>query len=765
MKRYIFSLLCLLMVITSWPASAGQAAADAKSVTINVPIHTGLMGSANGAKTFELDLPSSVSVAAIKSGTIKYRGNNEVASAAKIQNGKIVLSLKGIANTKILPKVEGYQASFGQNFYTNPSNSIWRYSDGRRWQINEYNEATDSHKSYDRSAEDGGNPSNNPPYVTVSAAPFQSMDFIKWYNGSKEDVIDPQYIIQSSIRPIVATGGSPYIKGEPKFKNGRVIVTYYIPYYYNKKGEKVAHFYTLQNEDASHPLVGHAQGRKYDVDVYYYYTAQAKVTTYSYGGTVSFDYELPSEATLTGSAAVMAPNPNPFKFEGNDVKVKLSIKGELLGYTDTSNISEWVFYAKEKGNDASLAQKKIFDKALATSTTFDHFVISKSKLASAEKVIQDYNLTVRIRFKKPVTSGGKSVDYLDKAFTATVEVYKTNPTVVVPPPGGTPQKPTQKPPVAVIDGPDLVKAGEDFFISGERSYDPDGIIVDYKWNLPGVQEEVIGKNGWTWYPISKMGMNSGTLRVTDNDDMSRGTSTRIEVIAPTPVASIIARGTLKENRKVTLKNKSRSPEHYPLVAEKTRITITAVSGGSNADIKYSGSLNGMQEKDVIFKKPGTYKATITVENTAGYSDTNSVAFDIVPDQAPVAYIGVPSEAYRDPENGNQAVVSLIDMSFSPDFDFLARRVWEYRYDSNNNGSFEDEGWTVANSENLTTLRITLREVGRYEVKLTVFEEFDQPTIPEFITEADRKFGDTRTQSQIEKIVTVKNRAPEVDWSL
>lgn len=748
MKKIILFLSTFLLLFSSLSLPS-YAAADKKSASVSIPSNTGLSGPDNSAKTFLLDIPNGISKESILAGSLKYSGNNEKLSLA-IEGNKIKVSLKGIGNSKTI-SVQGYRGSFEANYRTDIYNSIWLYSDGRRWQINEYDEARNAMKTKDVPASDGY-PSKNPPLTVVTAGPLQDKDYLKWYNGSQSEVIDSQNIVPGSINYKIVEY-SAHATEEPKFKNGRIIINYEIPNPIPWKAEP---------DDG---LTGKAEGRRYFASVKYYYTAQAKITTYSYGGTVTFDYQLPNEATLTGSAAVMAPNPNPFKFEGNDVKVKLSIKGELLGYTDTSNISEWVFYAKEKGNDASLAQKKIFDKALATSTTFDHFVISKSKLASAEKVIQDYNLTVRIRFKKPVTSGGKSVDYLDKAFTATVEVYKTNPTVVVPPPGGTPQKPTQKPPVAVIDGPDLVKAGEDFFISGERSYDPDGIIVDYKWNLPGVQEEVIGKNGWTWYPISKMGMNSGTLRVTDNDDMSRGTSTRIEVIAPTPVASIIARGTLKENRKVTLKNKSRSPEHYPLVAEKTRITITAVSGGSNADIKYSGSLNGMQEKDVIFKKPGTYKATITVENTAGYSDTNSVTFDIVPDQAPVAYIGVPSEAYRDPENGNQAVVSLIDMSFSPDFDFLARRVWEYRYDSNNNGSFEDEGWTVANSENLTTLRITLHEVGRYEVKLTVFEEFDQPTIPEFITEADRKFGDTRTQSQIEKIVTVKNRAPEVDWSL
>ncbi|MNC49064.1 hypothetical protein D3C75_982140 [compost metagenome] len=58
----------------------------------------------------------------------------------------------------------------------------------------------------------------------------------------------------------------------------------------------------------------------------------------------------------------------------------------------------------------------------------------------------------------------------------------------------------------------------------------------------------------------------------------------------------------------------------------------------------------------------------------------------------------------------------------------------------------------------------LDKVGRYEIRLTVTEEFDQPTIDEFVTAADRKSANTDTQSAAEKVLTVYNRAPVVDWS-
>ncbi|OMD07163.1 hypothetical protein, partial [Paenibacillus odorifer] len=58
-----------------------------------------------------------------------------------------------------------------------------------------------------------------------------------------------------------------------------------------------------------------------------------------------------------------------------------------------------------------------------------------------------------------------------------------------------------------------------------------------------------------------------------------------------------------------------------------------------------------------------------------------------------------------------------------------------------------------------------RDVGQYEVRLTVFEEFGQPTIDEYVAQADRQsINSETTQNVIERIFTVKNQAPDVDWS-
>lgn len=122
--------------------------------------------------------------------------------------------------------------------------------------------------TYDKHAEDGY-PSKNPPVTSVTAGPYQEKEYLKWYNGSKTEIIESQDIIQSTIEPKYT--GKPSYAQDPKFKNGRVIINYSIP-----KGVP----WDPENNDG---LTGKAEGRRYLAFAEYYYTADAKVTTYSYG--------------------------------------------------------------------------------------------------------------------------------------------------------------------------------------------------------------------------------------------------------------------------------------------------------------------------------------------------------------------------------------------------------------------------------------------------------------------------------------------------
>lgn len=752
-KLWITTLLVTCLLLIPNVIYSAQST-DTKQGSISVPITTGLTGSNNSAKTFYLDLPSGVTGPAVKAGTLKYSGNNSVVGAITIENGQIKVTLKGnIKDETIL--VTGTSGGFEDPFKTTPGNSIWRYADGRRWQINDYDEDKGINTSSIKNATDSSTPSVDPPKTVVStkADPVNPSE-ATWYRDASTQV-PYSSVIQSSIK--LDPGDIIGYKGSTAIKNGRFVITYKVPSP-QQRPEQVSD---------SFPKGQWVEGRLYYITLPYYFTATAKLTSYSYAGTVTFDYALPTEPTLTGNVAVLKPNPNPTKFEEKDVAVQLSLKGELQAYTNSSNIEEWVFYAKEKGVESSLQQKKNYSKTLSSSSQFD-FTIPKERLKNTENYKQNYSLTVTVRFTKPVSTKSGTITSLQESFNAVVEVYKKEPTIVNPP-DSEPPTIEGKPPVAVIMAPTTVKAGEEFVISGGGSYDPDpgGKIEDYIWNTPRVVEPIKGPSGVTWYQTNSLGTNGIGLQVVDKDGMTGSTGAFIEVIEPLPVAGLSLTGSTKQNRKVTLTSISKSPKYYPLVDSKTKITISAVSGGTNSDIKYSGALNGVTTKDVLFRQPGVYKATIYVENTEGYSDTSSVTFTIIPDDPPTILFSMQSTAYRDPQNGNKASIYIEDLSFTPDIDLIARRLWQYRYDSDGDGSFDDESWVTFSDGNLDHLNLVVSEVGRYEVRVTETEEFGQPTIDQFVTAADRRSADSYSsaaQPVSERIVEVLNRGPQGDWT-
>ncbi|WP_313637531.1 hypothetical protein [Paenibacillus sp.] len=751
-KFSIFLMICLFFAPNLMYSAQ---AADVKSGSVSVPITTGLTGSGNAAKTFYLDPPSGVNIATIKAGTFKYSGNNSLIGAITLENGKIKVTLKG--NEKIETfKVTGANGNNPTSvFRSTPGNSIWRYADGRRWQINDYNQDRGVNTSKNVNATDYATPSDVPPKTTVTTksdpvSPSQAT----WFRDSV-NTVPYSNIIQSSIKLMdMALEGDIGKVGQ---KDGKFIVTYQVP----------SAQYLPENVSDSFDKGQWVTGRLYYITLPYYFTAEAKMTSYSYAGTVNFDYALPDQVTLNASATLIQPNPNPAKMTGDKVAVKINVRGELLAYTDASNISEWVFYAREK-EIAVADMKKEYSKVLTAGKDFD-FAIPASKLVGKDNYKQDYVLKVVVRFKNPVLTKAGPISSLEAGPEISAGVYKKDPpSDLFPPNPNPPTKPEDKPPIARISAPKYVKAGDDMMVYGGASSDPDGYITDYAWGTQGAQGGIGNTSrGYVWYTRDDVGQTFPiALTVVDNDGQIGSTSTEVTVIEPIPAAGLSISGTLKQNRKTTLMNTSQSPTRFPLVLSKTKVTISAVSGGTNADIKYSGTLADFQSKDILFKTPGKYKATIYVENTLGYSASSELIFDIVPDELPFAYFGMPGKVYRDPSNGNKAVVSIDDMSFTKDKDPLIRRIWEYRYDSNNNGSFADEGWVRFNEENRTRLNLELYEVGKYEIRLTVLEEFGQPTIEEFVTEDDRKWiNSDSTQNLIERIVEVENRAPEVDWDL
>lgn len=323
-------------------------------------------------------------------------------------------------------------------------------------------------------------------------------------------------------------------------------------------------------------------------------------------------------------------------------------------------------------------------------------------------------------------------------------------------------------PEVTIHGPTQVKAGDEVGLFAAAHVEG-GTIDRYIWDHPDSSGGNAQDRNLNRLYYMTEGFKYVSVAVEDNFNQWAYDDHIIEVLPPVPVASVRVDGTLKENRKVIIDGSvSSSPTHFPIVWSKSYMEITPKSGQKVSKIKYSGSLMGVEQKDVLFKEPGMYEVKIYVENTAGLSDSTTKTFTITPDLPPVANFNLETKAYREPEDSNNASVTLsvpIGYDESKDNDIIKQRIWKYRYDSNNDGNFEEEPWVILDQSNKTSILFKSKNVGRYEFSLEIVEEFGQPTILEFIVPSDYRRDDTSDKNLSERQLLIDNRAPSVQWGL
>ena len=417
--------------------------------------------------------------------------------------------------------------------------------------------------------------------------------------------------------------------------------------------------------------------------------------------------------------------------------------GQAYNVTDLSRPSEGA---------ATITKWRVKEEFTPKNGGASQTILSEREITSPESFFKSYSKTAEGTYTYTLTS---VTDNLNRSRTGTASVSVTV--------TKTPSDSDNKPPVAIIDAPDEVRIGEEFVFSGAGSYDEDGEIVEYTFSDESASIAEFGTDyKIIWYDT--IGTRTLRLAVKDNSGARANTTKKVSVIGPYVYASFIHTGTLKENRKVTLINSSDTPDRYPLINSDTKWTIEPVSSGlTTSDIKYVGSLTGVDQKDVLFKKAGQYKVTISVRNTAGYTDTYSRVITIEPDQAPVANFTVAASILRNPSSSNQAQITLQDASYSPDGDFISQRIWSYAYDSDNDGNFTDEEWKIIDNVNLTTPSINVSDVGRYKFELDVVETFGQSTITEFVLADDYRSNNTLSKPDQAKICEVQNVRPSAEF--
>lgn len=409
-------------------------------------------------------------------------------------------------------------------------------------------------------------------------------------------------------------------------------------------------------------------------------------------------------------------------------------------------------YQIDSATDKLLGSKVVDNITLPSNYTVKSTDMTTPTNSTFDGSNMSYAATVPAAAARDTSATSQTANLSDTQKEAWIYLYyKVTSPVPTPTPTPTPS-PAYKPPVAIINAPDTVPAGEFIGVtSGSYDQNPGGTITKYVWIYPDAYGAIQNSGGAVSYDT--LGVKTISLIVWNEHDLAASVDKKITVTPPYPTAVIGVTGNLKENRKFNITSaSSRSPIRFPIDTTKTTWTITPITGGSASVIKYSGSLTGSITKDMLIKVAGTYKITLTVTNTAGYTNTAEKTITINPDVAPICSFTIDPTAYRSASDSNNATFNITDMSYSSDGDYISSRLYEYCYDSNNDGIF-NEAWTAFNSGNNTTAVLKINQVGRYKVRETITEGFGQETISEFIVPSDH-----RTASLV-KDIEVKNTAP------
>jgi hypothetical protein len=321
-----------------------------------------------------------------------------------------------------------------------------------------------------------------------------------------------------------------------------------------------------------------------------------------------------------------------------------------------------------------------------------------------------------------------------------------------------------------------VMEGEELWLKGYKSYHLNNLdIVDYDFDIGEDEGDAIlidkrDTKVRVFYP-NAYGETVFKPKLTIKDEVGATDSDKIRVrVLPAEfIPKIIMNGTFKENRKLhfKVKNDLSRLKYYPIDKGSLRWTITPLDGQGDS-IRIDGTANGHDEFDLLFKKKGRYSVTVSgyIEsnyNSNRYYGEKTEIITIAEDKKPITDFSTTNIMLRDVEKGNQTLLVLTDVSESIDDDYIVQRIWSYKFDSDNDQDYEDEERVILSVANEKVVELlTENQVGRYKFELQVKEEFGQETIPVFITDLDKRRGDTAAKALDKKVVLIKNVAPIVE---
>jgi PKD repeat protein len=248
-----------------------------------------------------------------------------------------------------------------------------------------------------------------------------------------------------------------------------------------------------------------------------------------------------------------------------------------------------------------------------------------------------------------------------------------------------------QPPISIIDGPREGKENISISFSSDKSYDPDGEIVEYLWDF-GNEITRIEKNPLQIF--NRIGEYYISLTVTD-DDGSKSTSYTTCII--------------KENQPPITRINSPSQgeiETEIFFSSQGSLDPDGEVIGYSWDFGDGSPRSQLSDTSHIYKETGEYVISLTITDDNQESSTERASFRAFFNEEPVPQISSPTTGYI-----NESIHFTSNKSYDPDGEII-RFIWDF-----------GDGF-VAYMPNLFH---EYSETGTYKVSLTVIDDLDKTT--------------------------------------
>ncbi|WP_338554387.1 hypothetical protein [Paenibacillus sp. KS-LC4] len=447
---------------------------------------------------------------------------------------------------------------------------------------------------------------------------------------------------------------------------------------------------------------GHAKSRLYEVNTKTDWTAQ----TYLYEGEVRLTLEPIPPTDQPYLDCTCKADPASAAFADKDVPVNATITASVK-QRGSLKIKNWKVFARLE--DGSQYQTQTISQAVDTISYKFAFIIPKAQLGGRDSYTETFVMRAIVTF----TDGTTAEQSIECATTVT-KLGAAAPSATAT--NGV-SEPTPAPrPVLEVNAnwsPTTIFTGDQAtLLATARGY------TDYSWELTENLDNFNFNPRDFSHPavtFNEPGVYKATLNVS-NDYGSQSDTALLYVNDPKPVAIISGVTRWIQGRPF--------PQLHHLNNSFTPLSERGVTIDFNkSEIRYKKNDSGSYTLGVWPAKApdqlGAYTLQGKVQDSQGReSEWAAYPLEVVPDQPPVVGLSAAEYGVRHNEH-----MIYIDAS-SPDGDKLERLLLEERYDTDNDGNFNEESWrTLYSGTYKDTHSVKYTTVGKREYRATVTEDY------------------------------------------